>query len=112
MGMTGASVLTAVVLLALPAAAQRQSDEETADDTEKSDRIQFDFSFDYDPAELREHWDEKIRVKRIWGPIGVAGYHIFPAAESGPWARPPTRIWTNGFGTSLWRDPITGWPEQ
>jgi hypothetical protein len=22
------------------------------------------------------------------------------------------RVWSNGFGTSLWRDPITVWPLQ
>lgn len=92
------------------AAVGQQSDE--AGPRENSDRITFDFSFDYDPEELRANWAEKVRIKKIWGPIGIAGYHIFPAAESGPALGPPMRIWANGVGTSLWRNPVTGWPEQ
>ena len=79
---------------------------------ENGDRIEFDFSFDYDPAELRENISNKLRFKRIWGPFGIAGYDIFPAAESGPYQGPPQRIWSNGFATSLWQDPVNGWPLQ
>ena len=55
---------------------------------------------------------DKLQWKRIWGPLGIAGYHIAPAAESGPYHGPPMRFWTNGWGTSLWRDTVTGWPLQ
>jgi len=103
-------VLLALLLTAHPTAAQGQGDDET--EKEPSDRLQFDFSFDYDPEELRESIHDRLRFKRIWGPIGVAGYHIFPSAQTGPWQGPPQRIWSNGFGTSLWRDAVTGWPTQ
>ena len=46
-----------------------------------------------------------------FGPLVIGAYHIFPAQEPGPYVGPPTRIWGLGFGTSLWRDPVTGWPE-
>ena len=65
-----------------------------------------------DPEELREHIRDKIRFKRIWRSFGLAGYHVFPAFDSGPYEGPPLQIWSNGFATSLWRDPITGWPLQ
>ncbi len=119
-----ASVLFAVVV-SIPALSHAQDDKAQAEPEEKtagqsdpmknagqSDHIEFDLSFDYDPDELREHWVDWVRTKRIWGPFGLAGYHIFPAAETGPWLGPPTRFWGNGFGTSLWRNPVTGWPEQ
>ena len=96
------------------ASAQEASEKDDGTGREEEgerDKIKFDFSFDYDPEELREHWRELVRWKRIWGPIGVE-MHIFPAAEGGPYYGPPTRIWTNGVGTSLWRDPVTGWALQ
>ena len=101
-----------VALLVLAPLALAQEEDGGRKDDEPSDRLKLDFSFDYDPEELRESIEDKIRFKRIWGPFGLAGYHVFPAAETGPWLGPPQRIWSNGFGTSLWRDPVTGWPLQ
>ena len=101
-----------VLIVAIAAPAWSQETKGEAKQREPSDRIVFDFSFDYDPEELREHIPDKLLWKRIWGPIGIAGYHIPPAAESGPYTGPPQRFWTNGWGTSLWRDPVTGWPLQ
>jgi hypothetical protein len=75
-------------------------------------KIKFDFSYDYDPQELHQYWRDLVRWKRIKGVIGVGSYHIFPARESGPYRAPPLTIWGQGFGTSLWRDPVTGWPIQ
>jgi hypothetical protein len=46
-----------------------------------------------------------------FGTITVGAFHVFPARESGPHIGPPARIWGLGFATSLWRDPVTGWPE-
>lgn len=48
----------------------------------------------------------------VVGPLVVGAFHIFPALEPGPYIGPPARIWGLGFGTSLWRDPVTGWPLQ
>ena len=99
--------------LASPALAQT-GDKNHPDDAESepNDKIELDLSFDYDPEELREHIRDKIRFKRIWRSFGLAGYHVFPAYDSGPYEGPPLQIWSNGFATSLWRDPITGWPLQ
>lgn len=99
-----------VLVLTVPAVSLGQ-DNRNRKKGEHRDRVEFDFSFDYDPAELRDI-SAKLRFKRIWGPFGIAGHHIFPAAESGPYQGPPQRIWSNGFATSLWRDPVTGWPLQ
>jgi hypothetical protein len=46
------------------------------------------------------------------GPFEVGAFHVFPAQEPGPYLGPPTRIWGLGFGTSLWRNPVVGWPEM
>ena len=99
-----------VVLTLALAVSSRAQDREVGEDSKKSDRL--DVSVDYDPAELRENILDKLRFKRIWGPMGIAGYHIYPAHESGPYRGPPQQIWTNGWATSLWRDPVTGWPLQ
>ena len=102
------AVTVLILALAAPAWSQQSEKKERG----PSDRIVFDFSFAYDPEELREHIMNKLQWKRIWGPIGIAGYHIAPAAESGPYRGPPMRFWSNGWGTSLWRDTVTGWPLQ
>ena len=102
-------VIALAVMWCGSAAEAQDRSEKTRDEL---DRIQYDFSFDYDPAELRENYVETLRWKRLWGPIGIAGYHIHPAAESGPYPGPPLRFWSNGWGTSLWRDSVTGWPLQ
>lgn len=99
--------LAVVVSLSCPARGQDE-----ADPPNKAEPIALDLSFDYDPEALREHLPPRLHFKKIWGPFGLAGYHLPPAAESGPYDAPPKRIWDNGFGTSLWRDPVTGWPLQ
>jgi hypothetical protein len=46
------------------------------------------------------------------GPFELGAFHVFPAQEPGPHLGPPTRIWGLGFGTSLWRNSVAGWPEM
>jgi hypothetical protein len=46
------------------------------------------------------------------GPFELGAFHVFPAQEPGPHLGPPTRIWGLGFGTSLWRSSVAGWPEM
>jgi hypothetical protein len=104
-----ALVFILAVGFAMTAAAQNR---QQIEDDAKSTPVEMDLSFDYDPEELREHLPPRVQFKRIWGPIGIAGYHVPPAAEPGPYRGPPQTIWSNGFGTSLWRDPVTGWPLQ
>ncbi len=104
------AVTILVLVLAWAAPAWAHLSEKAAN--KPTDQIVFDFSFDYDPEELRDHIMNKLQWKRIWGPIGIAGYHIPPAAETGPYLGPPMQFWSNGWGTSLWRDTVTGWPLQ
>jgi hypothetical protein len=48
---------------------------------------------------------------RSW--LLAGGFHLYPAWEPGPYQGPPARIWQPGWwGTTLWRDPVTGWPLQ
>ncbi|HEX9724134.1 MAG TPA: hypothetical protein VGC53_07605, partial [Vicinamibacteria bacterium] len=44
------------------------------------------------------------------GPFELGAFHVFPAQEPGPYLGPPPKIWGLGFGTSLWRNPVAGWP--
>jgi hypothetical protein len=76
------------------------------------EKMNFDFSYMYDAEELHQYWRDLVRWKRIEGMFGVGSYHIFPARDSGPFRGPPLTIWGQGFGSSLWRDPVTGWPLQ
>lgn len=69
--------------------------------------------FEYDPRELHPPGSEnQPSWKRLLGPIGVGGFHVYPGRVTGPNTGPPRTIWGQGFGASLWRDPITGWPLQ
>jgi hypothetical protein len=73
-------------------------------------RIDLDFSDQY--KMLSDDLEKTLRWKKLFGIFGVSEVHIFPGHESGPYLGPPLRIWGNGFSTSLWRDPVTGWPLQ
>lgn len=57
-----------------------------------------------------EAWERVAPATRIVGPIHVAGYHVPPGRDSGPFKGPPCRIYGVGFGASLWRDWVTGLP--
>jgi hypothetical protein len=46
-----------------------------------------------------------------YGPFKLAAFHVFPTQVPGPSIGPPTKLWDSGFGTSLWRNAVTGWPE-
>lgn len=69
-----------------------------------------DFSYRYDPRDLYKEILDQNQWRRLWGPVGIGEFHIFPAQLAGPYRGPPLQIWGHGFGTSLWRDPVTGWP--
>ena len=62
--------------------------------------------------ELRDIWQEAERRKQLIGPIGFRGYSIPAGQEPGPYPGPPLQIWGRGSASSLWRNPITGWPIQ
>jgi hypothetical protein len=103
-------IFTFLLIVAFTPGLLAQDKPKEKKETEK--KIKLDVSYDYDPQELHRHWRDLIRWKRIKGFVGIGSYHIFPARESGPYKSPPLTIWGQGFGTSLWRDPITGWPIQ
>ena len=73
-------------------------------------QINLDFSDQY--KMLSNDLEKALRWKKLFGIFGVSEVHIFPGRESGPYLGPPLRIWGNGFSTSMWRDPVTGWPLQ
>ncbi|MGH9318994.1 MAG: hypothetical protein ACRD21_28345 [Vicinamibacteria bacterium] len=97
--------------MALALAAFLQSQEPaTEEKPAEKKRIELDFSVGYE--NLSEDLEKTLRWKKLFGIFGVSEAHIFPGRESGPYLGPPLRIWGNGFSTSLWRDPVTGWPLQ
>lgn len=97
------------LLLALSLAAVSAWGQDSESDRDRGEERR-DFSHAHDPRELHEDAEKAFRRKRLLGPVGIGEFHIFPARETGPYPGPPLRIWGNGFGTSLWRDPVTGWP--
>jgi hypothetical protein len=112
----GAGVLLAAVFLASVSGSARQ-ESPTQTDKEHSQpevttekKIVVDFSDEYE--HLSEDLERNLRWKKLLGKVGIAEVNIFPARETGPYLGPPMRLWGNGWGTSMWRDPITGWPIQ
>jgi hypothetical protein len=115
--MTGA-VLRIVLIIALgllaafvsPGLAVAQEDEKTntASDESNDSQVARTHEFEYDSEELkpfRIHLPSSIKVL---GLASISGFHVPPGRETGPFLGPPLRIWGNGIGTSLWRDPVTG----
>ncbi len=96
-----------LILLALLQGPAQEPRTEASADTKK---IDLDFSDQY--KMLSEDLEKTLRWKKLFGIFGVSEVHIYPGRESGPYLGPPLHIWGNGFSTSLWRDPITGWPLQ
>ncbi len=81
-----------------------------AREKESPEKLKFDLQYDYDPLELHEYWRKAIRWKQIIGPLGLAPYYIPAAHQPGLNLGPPRQLFGHGSGTTLWRDPITGWP--
>jgi hypothetical protein len=78
--------------------------------SEEKKPIEMNFSDQY--KALSEDLERSLRWKKLFGIFGVAEVHVFPGRESGPYLGPPLTLWGHGFGASLWRDPVTGWPIQ
>jgi hypothetical protein len=109
---TGAALVVVLLLGSASSAFAQESETEKKprEENEKKEAISFDFSAGYE-AFSRDR-DEALRFKNLFKRFGLAEFHVFPGWEVGPYLGPPARIWSNGFGTSLWRDPVTGWPLQ
>lgn len=101
-------LLTGLPLLA-SVTAQEQAEDKPPSTNKK---LELDMSFEHDPRELHEHRFQQLKWKRIWGPIGIGTYHVYPAAVTGANNGPPQQIWGYGWGASQWRDPVTGWSLQ
>lgn len=92
-------------------ASARAQDAEDADERPPPPSI-FDF-MDHevrDPTNLhppaRKFQD---RWRRIWGALGMR-YHLYPSQRTGPEHWPP-HLYAGGMNYSIWRNPVTGWPE-
>ena len=106
------AVLPALALaLGLPAVARAQDPAKGAEEQPRPPTI-FDF-IDYevrDPENLhpparkfQDNW------RRIWGALGMR-YHLYPSQQSGPENWPP-HLYGGGMNYSIWRNPVTGWPD-
>jgi hypothetical protein len=109
--MAKGSMLALIALLALAAPPPTGAQQDEPKEDKKSIKDYFDL-YTYDPDELHAIWQAAEQWKQLIGPIGLGGYYIPPSQEPGPYYGPPLQIWGRGFGTSLWRNPITGWPIQ
>ena len=99
------------VLLVSAAAAGAQED---ADDARQAPRRPSIFDFiDYevrDPYDLHPPARKfQNRWRRIWGALGMR-YHLYPSQQTGPDNESPY-LYAGGMNYSIWRNPITGWPE-
>ena len=106
------AVLFGIALgVTLPAAARAQ---ELADDAPEQPRAPTIFDFiDYevrDPYDLHPPAAKfQNRWRRIWGALGMR-YHLYPSQQTGPDNWPP-HMFGGGMNYSIWRNPVTGWPE-
>lgn len=100
--------LAAAWILAGPAAGQESGRRET--DLPRPPTI---FDLDYrveNPRDLLPpERNFQNRWRRIWGALGMR-YHLYPSQQTGPDAWPP-HPFSGGMNYSLWRNPVTGWPE-
>lgn len=103
LAMTGAGLLLLALL-------QGQTQETTEDRPAEKKQIDLNFSDQY--KMLSEDLEKSLRWKKLFGIFGLSEVHVYPGWEPGPYLGPPLRIWGNGFATSMWRDPVTGWPLQ
>ena len=97
--------------LSLPAVGRAQDPADEAEEQLRPPTI-FDF-IDYevrDPQNLqppaRKFQD---RWRRIWGALGMR-YHLYPSQATGPDNWPP-HLYAGGTNYSIWRNPVTGWPD-
>ncbi len=97
-----------VVLLCLSPLALAQEKEQQKQDSGEKKKLKLDMSYKYDPFELHAYSRKFPQPKQLKGPIRLGEYYLAPAQDSGP--GPPLRLYGTGFGTSLWRDPVTGRP--
>lgn len=95
--------------LLLIALLQGQTEAPSAEPVQQK-KIKLDFSDQY--KMLSEDLEKSLRFKHLFRIFGVSEVHIYPAREAGPYFGPPLKLWGNGWSTSLWRDPVTGWPLQ
>ena len=104
-------LLFAVAFPVVGAASVRAQHAEDADERPPPPSI-FDF-IDHevrDPTDLHPPARKfQNRWRRIWGALGMR-YHLYPSQQTGPDDWPP-HPYAGGNNYSIWRNPVTGWPE-
>ena len=105
-----ATLFVTGVALSLGAAARAQTPAHNQKEQPRPPSI-FDFAYEVeDPRDLhspaREFQD---RWRRIWSALGMR-YHLYPSQQTGPDDWPP-HLYSGGVNYSIWRNPVTGWPE-
>ena len=106
--MVRGTALVAIAVLSLAGYAMPSSQAENG--KKKKSLKQYLHIYTHDPRELHEIWRRSQEREHLGGPFWLGGYYIPPSQQPGPNLGPPLQIWGRGFGTSLWRDPVTGWP--
>ena len=105
-----APLLLTGATLCLGSAAAAQA---PADDEEEQPRPPSIFDFAYkveDPRDLHPPASKfQNRWRPIWGALGMR-YHLYPTQAAGPDDWPP-QLYSGGTNYSIWRNPVTGWPE-
>ena len=105
-----AVICAAAFFLAASAAAHAQDGDDT------NERPPPPSIFDFLDHEVRDPTDLhpparkfQDRWRRIWGALGMR-YHLYPSQRTGPEDWPP-HLYAGGMNYSIWRHPVTGWPE-
>lgn len=70
----------------------------------------FDLARDVrNPDELHPEKNFQNNWRRIWRAFGMRA-HLYPSQVTGPENWPP-HLYGGGMNYSIWRNPVTGWPE-
>ena len=102
----------ALALAALTASGPAWAQE--AVEEKKNPRPPTVFDFDVrvdDPSNLLSpQRDIEDGWRRIWRQTGTR-VHLYPSQLAGPDNWPPLGMYAGGWNYSVWRNPVTGWPE-
>ena len=104
------SRLALALALAVPATLPAGAEERDAEAAPPRTTL---FDLDHpveDPEDLfPPERDFQNRWRSIWGALGMR-YYLYPSQQTGPEHWPP-HLFAGGTNYSVWRNPITGWPE-
>ncbi len=105
------ALLSLALLVTIPVGAAWGQEETEEKKTPRPPTI-FDFGHQVDDPStlLSPKQDLEDRWRRIWRQTGTR-YHLYPTQKAGRDNRPPLGMYAGGWNYSVWRDPVTGWPE-